>query len=271
MVNQSVQDHHLTKDDAFKVFTSIMYASHMCAGSADVFQSAIDHLLQKNNLPSFSVDFLHIHQQVSQQFFSNPDPDSSIPPFPSINMTPASAMSETPADVVSFVASETSEVPAGVVSFAVSSLLTHVRNSENSTIKSQISQSNHSSNTELDRSIEVTKQETPASSRHLDNQKFSNSFIYLVRKSVASGVSFRHCSPPSPPTVGALPSGQKKLTIFWRGIPYNLVNDTFHSVVEEPFPHRQQLVPVIPHDTTEMETSNTEASSSIMLEDSAAS
>ena len=47
VLKQTIQDHHFTKDDAFKGFMSIIYASHMCAGSADSFQSAIDHLLQK--------------------------------------------------------------------------------------------------------------------------------------------------------------------------------------------------------------------------------
>ena len=49
-------------------------------------------------------------------------------------------------------------------------------------------------------------------------QHFSlQDFIYLVRKSVASEPSYRHCSPP--PTAGTLPSGQQKLTTFWIGIP----------------------------------------------------
>ena len=46
-VKQSVHDHRLTKDDAFKGSMSIMYASHVCSGSADIFQSILDHLLQK--------------------------------------------------------------------------------------------------------------------------------------------------------------------------------------------------------------------------------
>ena len=47
VVKQSIQDYHLTKDEAFKGFMSIMYARHMCAGLAENFQSALDHLLQK--------------------------------------------------------------------------------------------------------------------------------------------------------------------------------------------------------------------------------
>ena len=34
VVKETIQDHHLTKDDAFKEFMSIMLASPMCAGSA---------------------------------------------------------------------------------------------------------------------------------------------------------------------------------------------------------------------------------------------
>ena len=47
VVKQCVQDHHLTKDDALKGFMSSMHASHVCAGSVENFQSALDHLLQK--------------------------------------------------------------------------------------------------------------------------------------------------------------------------------------------------------------------------------
>ena len=139
-------------------------------------------------------------------------------------MTTASAPSETRTDVVNCAAPVTSEVPDADVSSAVSSFLTLVRKSENSFTQNQICQSNHLPNTELGRSIETTLQQTPASSRHLDNQNSSNA-----------------------------------------------ANDTFHSVGEEPSPHRQQLVPVTPHDTTEMETSITEATSAIMLEDKSAS
>ena len=52
---QFIQDHHLTKDDDFKEFMSILLVSTVCAGSADTFQSALDHLLQKNCLPSFYI------------------------------------------------------------------------------------------------------------------------------------------------------------------------------------------------------------------------
>ena len=47
VLKQSIQDHHLTKDDAFKGFMNIMYGSHVCADSADSLQSALDHVLQK--------------------------------------------------------------------------------------------------------------------------------------------------------------------------------------------------------------------------------
>ena len=53
VVKQSVQNHHLTKDDVFKGFMSIMYASHKCAGSADIFQSTLDHLFKKKNYHPF--------------------------------------------------------------------------------------------------------------------------------------------------------------------------------------------------------------------------
>ena len=139
-------------------------------------------------------------------------------------MTAASATSETLTDVVSFAASEISEVPDADVSFAVSSFLTLVQNSQNSFTQNQISKSNHSPKTEHDQSIETTLQQTPAPSRHLDDQNSSNA-----------------------------------------------VNDTFHSVGEQPSPHRQQLVALAPLDTTEMETSIAEASSTIMLEDKSAS
>ena len=75
MVKQSVQDHHLTKDDAFKGYMSIMYASHMCAGSEYIFQSALDHLLQKNNLPSFSIGDCPLLSPIGiATASSNPDP-----------------------------------------------------------------------------------------------------------------------------------------------------------------------------------------------------
>ena len=82
----------------------------------------------------------------------------------------------------------------------------------------------HSPNTELGRSIEVTLQQNLASNRHLHDQ-----------------------------------------------ISSNAANDTFYSADEKPYPHHQQLVPAIPHDATEIETSITEASSAIMLEDKSAS
>ena len=50
-------------------------------------------------------------------------------------------------------------------------------------------------------------------------------FIYLFRRSAASGLSFRHCSPIS---VRTLRSGQQKLASFWRGI--------------SPAPHRHGVV-----------------------------
>ena len=83
---------------------------------------------------------------------------------------------------------------------------------------------NHSPNTEIDRYIEITLQQTLATSRNFDDQYSSNA-----------------------------------------------ANDTFHSVGEEQTPHRQQLVPVTPHVTTEFETSVTEASSATMVEDKLAS
>ena len=55
VVKQSVQGHHHTKDNAIKGFMSIIYASLMCAGSQNIFQCSFDDLLQKNNLPSFSI------------------------------------------------------------------------------------------------------------------------------------------------------------------------------------------------------------------------
>ena len=64
VVKQSIQDYHLTKVDAFKGFMIIMYASHVCAGSADNLQSALDHLLQKKIIyhPSLLEIARHFHQ-----------------------------------------------------------------------------------------------------------------------------------------------------------------------------------------------------------------
>ena len=50
---QSNQDYRLMIDVSFKGFMNILYDSHVCAASADNFQSFFDHLLQKNSLPSF--------------------------------------------------------------------------------------------------------------------------------------------------------------------------------------------------------------------------
>ena len=79
---QSIQDHHLTKDDAFKEFKSIVYGSHVCAGSADSFQSALDNILQKKSLPSFSIgDCPPISPIGFATATSSPNPDWSNPPF----------------------------------------------------------------------------------------------------------------------------------------------------------------------------------------------
>ena len=94
VVKQSVQDHHLTKDDAFKGFMRIMYASHIiCAGSADTFQGVLNHLLQKNNLPSFSIgDCPPFSPTGISTTSSNPHSESNNTPFISNSKT-----SETPA------------------------------------------------------------------------------------------------------------------------------------------------------------------------------
>ena len=47
VVKKTVQYHQITKNDVFKGFMSIMYASHVCFGSADIFENVLDHLLQK--------------------------------------------------------------------------------------------------------------------------------------------------------------------------------------------------------------------------------
>ena len=99
-----------------------MYASHMCAGSVDIFQSALDQLLKKNSLPSFSIGVCPSVPPIGiTPTSSNPYPDCSNPASPRNNMTAASATSVTPTHVVNFVASKISEVPAADVSFAVSS------------------------------------------------------------------------------------------------------------------------------------------------------
>ena len=83
VVQRSIQDHHITKDDAFKAFMSVMYASHTCAGSADIFQSALDHLLQKIFLPTFSIgNFPSLPPIGIATASSNSDSDFSNPPFP---------------------------------------------------------------------------------------------------------------------------------------------------------------------------------------------
>ena len=59
-----------------------MYASHVCAGSVDIFQSALANLLQKNSLPSFSIGDCPSLSPISiATASSNPDPDCSNPPF----------------------------------------------------------------------------------------------------------------------------------------------------------------------------------------------
>ena len=122
MVEQTIQDYHLTKDDGFKGFMSIMYASHVCAGLAENFQSALDHLLQKNNLPSFSIgDCPPLSPIGFSTSTSNPHSESKSTPFPGNFETPA---------VVNHAASETSETPVpDDIHLTVSSLLTRVRNS----------------------------------------------------------------------------------------------------------------------------------------------
>ena len=40
VVKQTVQDQHITKDDAFKRLMSFMYASYVCPGSAAIFQKS---------------------------------------------------------------------------------------------------------------------------------------------------------------------------------------------------------------------------------------
>ena len=63
VLKQSIQDHHLTKDDAFKGFMSIMYASHVCAGSADNFQIASTTFCKKIKYHLSPLEIVyHFHQ-----------------------------------------------------------------------------------------------------------------------------------------------------------------------------------------------------------------
>ena len=86
VVKQSTQYHHLTKDDAFERFVRNIYASQMCAGSADIFQIDLEHLLQKNSLPSFAIgDRPPLPQKVSQPLLLIPTPIAVI--HPSLEIT----------------------------------------------------------------------------------------------------------------------------------------------------------------------------------------
>ena len=234
VVKQSIQDYHLTKDDAFKGFMSIMYASHVCAGSAENFQSALDHLLQKNKLPSFSIgDCPPLSPIGISTTTSNPHSESNNTPFPGNSEIHAA---------VSPAASETYETPAADIDLAVSSLLTHVRNSvqtENSPSPNQISQSSHSPNTDPHRSTEVSLQQTPASSPQLDDQNQISQLSHPPNADLHRSIG---ATLQQTPTSSMQPEDQNSS---------NAANDTFHSVGEEPSPSHQQLVPPITHETTE--------------------
>ena len=105
----------------------------MCAGSADFFQSALDLLLQKKSLPSFSSrDCPQISPIGIATASFNLDRDCSNPPLPRNNMTAAFSASESLTDVVNFAAPETTDVPDADVSVAVSTFLTLFRNKEKS-------------------------------------------------------------------------------------------------------------------------------------------
>ena len=137
-----------------------MYTSHVCSSSMYIFHSVFNHLLPKNILSSFYIGGCPQLSPIGiSNATSNPDPDSSNAPFPS-RMTTVSAISESHVEDVNFDASETSEVPAPDIIFAFFSFLVYVQNSEHSLTQHQSSQSSHSPNTELDRSIEVTLQQT---------------------------------------------------------------------------------------------------------------
>ena len=161
---------------------------------------------------------------------SNPAPDRSNPPFTSNNTTAASAISETP--TVYLAASKTSEVPAADVSFAVSSFLTHVRNRENYFTQNQISQLNHSLNTELDRSIEITLQQTPASSRRLDDQNSSNATNDTFHSVV------EELSPHHQQLVSVIPrDNTEKETLITETSPAVMLEDKLASQQQQPQPH----------------------------------
>ena len=55
VVKKTVQDHQITRDDAFKGLMDIIYSSLVFYGSADIFLNFLDHLLQINKMPSFSI------------------------------------------------------------------------------------------------------------------------------------------------------------------------------------------------------------------------
>ena len=55
VVKRTVQYKQFTKDDAFKGFMSIMYASYVRSCSVDIFQKVLVHLLQKNEIQSLSI------------------------------------------------------------------------------------------------------------------------------------------------------------------------------------------------------------------------
>ena len=116
-----------------------MYASHLCSGSANIFQNVHDNLLQKSNLPFFSIgDCPPLSPIGISTATSIPDPT----PFNVNRKTVSCETSETTASDINFAVFKNSETLDGDVNLAVSSLLTHVRNSvqtENASTQNQIS------------------------------------------------------------------------------------------------------------------------------------
>ena len=96
VVNQSVCNRYLAKDDAFKGFMSIMYASHVRSGP-------VDHLMQANILSSFSIeDCRPISTMNISTATSKSQTDTSDTSFHGKCKTAASEASETPASDVIF-------------------------------------------------------------------------------------------------------------------------------------------------------------------------
>ena len=79
----------------------IIYAGHVCSGSADIFQNVLDHFLQRNDLPSFSIGDC---PPLSLTGIPNATSFTDPAPFHGNRMTAYCRLSETTAADVDFAA-----------------------------------------------------------------------------------------------------------------------------------------------------------------------